>query len=83
MMFTKGSHQAPLCSLVTISNPKNVTETGRNASLFDDISMTSELTFQVATTDLQGVINIWVVVEVSMRLARILSHVGCDDETNK
>lgn len=64
MMFTKGSHQAPICSLVTISNPKNVTETGRNASLFDDISMTS-LTFQVATTDLQGVINIWVVVEVS------------------
>ena len=64
LFFTKGSHQAPICSIVTISNPKNVTSTSKNADLFDDISMTG-LSFQLATADVHGVINIWVVVEVS------------------
>ena len=64
MSFTKDSHKAPICSLVTISNLKNVTDSRKNASLFDDISLTG-LSFQIATLDIGGVINIWVVVEVS------------------
>ncbi|KAI6658419.1 WD repeat-containing protein 60-like [Oopsacas minuta] len=64
ILSTEGSHMAPICSIVTISRPKNADETRKSARLFDDITMT-RLSFQIASIDILGVIHIWVLAEVS------------------
>ena len=63
MFSTQGSHFSAITSIAPVFSSKSVTE--RNSDKFiDDVSMTG-LSFQIATADTQGVINIWVVAEIT------------------
>ena len=63
MFSTHGSHFSAITSIVAIFSSKGVNGR-RNDLILDDISTTG-LSFQIATADIQGVINIWVVAEIT------------------
>ena len=64
MSSTQGSHFSAITSIVAIFSSKSVNESRNGDTLIDNVNMTG-LSFQIATADTQGVINIWVVAEIT------------------
>ena len=65
MFSNQGSHYAPICAIDTIYRSGDKTPDTLIGDTRGDSEILSGLSFQIATADVQGVVNIWVVAQIS------------------